>query len=92
MATLLSLQPLAPIAFAEASEQITPNNDALVIQGTPVEIETGETATPETSSSEDEQQADFSDKVVTVTIDANGGNLPADWIETANNIYNQFGI
>lgn len=88
LAAAMVFQTFAPAVLAENSETYTAvNSEATVSAGNPVAVQTGESAaTPETGNQEDNSDIP-ADAVFTVTIDANGGTLPAEWIETANGIH-----
>ena len=93
LAAALTLQSFTPVAFAESTETYIASaqdegvSDNIVNEGTPVKIQTSESAATPESGDEQENSSVSSNTVFNITIDINRGTLPAEWIETANGFH-----
>lgn len=102
LASAMVLQTSAPIVYAD-EDTVVQGTPVLVLEDEEsseqtINMATGESATPESAN---DRQADENgstnptptpadNATYTVEINLSGGTLPAEWIETANGIYNEF--
>lgn len=103
LASTMLLQMSAPTVYAnnEASDSIVMQGDPVLVQESEDNAEQSDIATSETAddqaataetadpnTSEDTETSNIpEDTVFTVTINPNGGHLPAEWIKTANGVH-----